>query len=111
MGSIHNLGSPADNGLAESITSPRKGKVQPGEDQVQLATVPLSAEVEQIQSKDPSSFQAVMADAIHKLRVAASESSNPIEAAFLSQLANRFQALEEAGNGGAPADPVQNPST
>jgi len=26
-------------------------------------------------------------------------------------LANRFQALEEAGNGGAPADPVQNPST
>ena len=27
------------------FTSPRKGKVQPGEDQVQLATVPLSAEV------------------------------------------------------------------
>ena len=49
-----------------------------------------------------------MADAIHKLRVAAPESSNPIEAAFLSQLANRFQArLKRLANGGALPTPCR----
>lgn len=63
--------------------------------------MPLSAQVEQLQGTDASTFQAVLSDAIRKLRAAASESSDPVEAAYLSDLANRFQWLEEASNAGA----------
>jgi hypothetical protein len=59
---------------------------------------------------DASSFQAVVSDAIRKLRAAASGSSDPVEAAYLSELANRFQRLEDAGNAGALPNSAWNPS-
>ncbi len=99
MGPLSNLGNPAAIGPSDSSLSKRKD-VQVPEDQVQLATVPLLAQVEQIRKADASSFRAVLGDAIRKLRVAAAETSDPREAAYFSDLANRFQRLEEAGQPG-----------
>jgi hypothetical protein len=102
MSSIENLG--ALNFISPSDSTPA-ARVQPvavGEDQVQIATIPLTAQVQQLESKTPSSFHAVLDDAIRELRVAASQSTNAIEIAYLSGLADRFQQLEEEG-AGAPA--------
>jgi hypothetical protein len=110
MGSIHDLGNLTAIGLSDFSSSARKTSVQPGDDQVQLATVPLAAQVEQLQRTDASSLQAVLSDAIRKLRSAASESSDPVEAGYLSDLANRFQWLEEAGNADALSNPAQDPT-
>jgi hypothetical protein len=109
MGPIHNLDNLVVTGPSESGHSGRKAGVPTGEDQAQLATVPLSAQVEQIHATDASSFQAVLNDAIHKLRVAASETLDPAESGYLSGMANRFQQLAEASNEGNLSSPVGNP--
>jgi hypothetical protein len=98
MGPINNLGNLAAPGPSDTGSSGRKADVPRGEDQAQLATVPLSAQVQEIHRTDPSSFQAVLSDAIRKLRAAAAESSDPAEAAYLSGLANGFQRLVEANS-------------
>ena len=108
MGPIQHLGNLVATGPSDSSPAPRKPGVQPVGDQAQLATVPLSAQVDQIHRTDPSSFQAVLSDAIRKLRVAAAGSSDPAEAAFLSGLADRFQRLSETSNTGAPPVPAGN---
>ena len=100
MGVISNLGNLVPADLPESRPSARKAGAKPGEDQAQLATVPLSAQVEQIHGTDPSNFQAVLSDAIHKLKVAAADSSDPAETAYLLAIADRFQQLAEANNAG-----------
>ncbi len=107
MGSIHNLGNPAAIGPSESPSPTRKAGAQPGADQVQLATVPLPAQIDQRTRTDPASFKTVLRDSIEKLRVAASQSSDPAEAAYLSGLANRFQRLEAAED----SSPAQNASS
>ncbi len=66
-----------------------------GEDQVQIASVPLTTEVEQ--PNVVPSLNTVLDSAIRQLRAAASESTNAIETAYLSGLADRFQRLEETG--------------
>ena len=53
------------------------------------------------------SFKTVLRDSIQKLRAAASQCSDPAEAAYLSGLANRFQRLEEA----EASMSAQNPSS
>jgi hypothetical protein len=75
----------------------------PVEDQVQIATVPSVAQVEQLQSTRPSSLQAVLGDAILKLRAAAFQSNDPSEIAYLSGIADRFQRIEENGEWTAPS--------
>jgi len=102
MGSINNLGNPPAIGPAESPSPTRKAGIQPGADQVQLATVPLPAQLDQRTRTDPSNFKTVLRDSIEKLRVAASQCSDPAEAAYLSGLANRFQRLEEAEDSSSP---------
>ena len=96
MGSIHNLGNPSAMDPSESTSPTRRASNQSGADQVQLATVPLSTQLDQHARTDPSSLKTVLRDSIQKLRVAASQCSDPAEAAYLSGLANRFQRLEQA---------------
>jgi len=110
MGPIHNFGDQTTVGPSDSSFPTRKANVQPTEDQAQLAAVPLSAQLEQLQKTDAPRFQAVLSDAVRELRAAASTSSDPVEAAYLSDLANRFQWLEESGNAGAPSNSVESPS-
>jgi hypothetical protein len=83
----------------------------PVEDQVQIATIPSSAQVELLQSTSPTSFEAVVADSIRKLRTAALQSTDPAEAQALSGLADRFQRLEEDGQANASSNPAQNVSS
>lgn len=115
MDLINHLGDPTFIGLSNpSLSAPviRIPPVPPLEDQVQIATVPSTAQVELIQSTSPSSFQDVMGDAIHKLRAAALQTTDPGEAAYLSGLADAFQRLEDAGiPPSAPSNSASNPST
>lgn len=106
MSSIENLGALSFIGLADSAPAARVQPTAKVEDQVQIATVPLTAQV-QLENKAPSSFHAVLDSAIRQLRDAASQSTNAMETAYLSGLADRFQRLEEAG-AGAPQNPAQN---
>jgi hypothetical protein len=111
MGSINNFGDVTFAGPWASSFSATATHIQPvpaAEDQVQIATIPPTAEVEQLQTTNPSSFEAVVGDAIHKLRAAALRSTDPLEAAYLSGLADRFQQLEEAGDASPSANPTQN---
>jgi hypothetical protein len=105
MGSIHNLGNPPAIGPSDSLSPARKASNQPSADQVQLATVPLPAQVDQLPRTEPSTFKAILSSSIQELRIAASQCSDPAEAAYLSGLANRFQRLEAEED----SSPVQDP--
>jgi hypothetical protein len=111
MGPIRNLGDLAGNGPSDSSASTRKASGQAVEDQAQLSTVPLETQVEQIQSTHPSSFEAVLHDAIRGLRAAAAESADPAQVAYLSGLANRFQRLEDTGVPDVSSNVNPNPSS
>jgi hypothetical protein len=111
---INNLGdvtftSQPDPSFSASAT--RSIPVPPLEDQVQISTIPSTAQVELVQITNPSSFQAVVGEAIQKLRTAASRSTDPVETAYLSGLADRFQRLEEAGYASASTGPAQSPAS
>jgi hypothetical protein len=106
MGSIHNLGDPSAIGPSDPNSVKRKAEgIQPAEDQVQLATIPFPAQVDQLSRTDPSSLKNVLSDSVQQLRVAASQSSDPGEAAYLSGLADRFQRLEEEANSATSPSP------
>jgi|ERR1700677_1180059 hypothetical protein len=112
MGSISNLVDLAVTGASDSGSSTPTKHIPPeppAEDQVQIATIPSSSQVEQLQTTSPSSFQAVVADSIRKLRTAAMQSTDPAEVAALSDLADRFQRLEE-DQVSSPSNTVQNSS-
>jgi hypothetical protein len=114
MGSINNLDDVTFSGPLTATFSAPTARIPPAppvEDQVQIASIPTTAEVERLQTMNPSSFQAVVGDAIQKLRAAALRSTDPLEAVYLSGLADRFQRLEEAGEAASPANPAQNLST
>jgi hypothetical protein len=111
MGTISNLGDLTFTGVSDSSPSaPVKHNPPepPMEDQVQIASIPSSEQVEQLQSASPSNFQEVVADSIRKLRIAASQSTDPAEVAALSDLADRFQRLEEYGQGNDSFNATQN---
>jgi hypothetical protein len=114
MGSISKLGGLTFTGLSgSSLSTPTKHipPQPPVEDQVQIASIPSSAEVEQLQSTSPSSFQAVVSDSIRMLRTAAFQSTDPVEAEYLSGLADRFQRMQEDGQASAPSGAAQTPSS
>jgi hypothetical protein len=106
MGLIGNIGDATFIGPSGS-TSTSAARVQPvsaAEDQVHLATIPLTLQAEQqLQAKVPPNLPAVLGEAIRNLRAAAVDSSNPIDQAYLSGLADRFQRLQESG--GAQSSP------
>ena len=66
MGSISKIGGLTFPRLSD-FSAPTKHvpPAQPIEDQVQIAAVSSSVQVEQLQSTSPSSLQAVFADAIY----------------------------------------------
>jgi hypothetical protein len=66
-------------------------------DLVDVSTVPALSQVEPLQTRNPEQFQAVLTDAVRQLRAAAFQTTDPVEAAYLSSLANRFQRLELSG--------------
>lgn len=111
MGLISNLGELTYGGPSQSSFPAARTRVQPApatDDQVHLSTVPFTALAEQqLQDKEPPNLQAVLGDAVRNLRAAASQSSNPMEAAYLSGLADRFQRLEESGDASAPPQSAQ----
>jgi hypothetical protein len=110
MGSISKLGDLTFSGPSDSTFSAPVKHVPPQppiEDQVQIATIPSASQVEQLQSTSASSFEAVLADSIRKLRTAASQSTDPAEVQYLSGLADHFQRLEEDSQTSAPSNAVQ----
>jgi hypothetical protein len=114
MSSISEIGDVTLASFSDStFSTPTKHipPVPPMEDQVQIAAVPSSVQVEQLQSSSPSSFQAVVADAILKLRAAALHSTDPAEVTYLSDLADRFQLLEEDGQASGLSITPQNLSS
>ncbi len=100
MGSISNIGDPAFIGPSGSASTSvaRVEPVSAEQDEVHLATIPLTLQAEQqLQAKVPPNLPAVLGEAIRNLRAAAVDSSNPIDAAYLSGLADRFERLQESG--------------
>jgi hypothetical protein len=110
MGSISNLGELTFDGPSNSPSSAFATPVQPtyaAEDQVHLASVPLTVQAELgLEDKEPPNLKEVLGDAIRNLRAAATQSANPIQAAYFSGLAERFERLEESG-GTAPSATAQ----
>jgi hypothetical protein len=66
-------------------------------DTVEISTIPPLSQAEQIQSTNPSQYQTVLTDAVRELRAAASKTNDPLEAAYLLDLAGKFQQLQESG--------------
>lgn len=89
MGVIYNPGNLVPTGPSDSRPSTRMTGVKPSEDRAQLATVSLAAQAAQINRTDPPRFQAILSDAMRKLKVAC-----------LSGMADRSQQLAEASDAG-----------
>jgi hypothetical protein len=100
MGLIGNIGDATftDPSGPASTSTARVQPVSAAQDQVHLATIPLTSQAEQqLLAKVPPNLPAVLGEAIRNLRAAAVESSNPIDAAYLSGLADRFERLQATG--------------
>jgi hypothetical protein len=107
MSAIVSLGDQAFISPAGSTSTVRVQASSSPVDQVQISTLPLTAQIEQLQREDPPNFRAVVGDAIRQLRAAAWQSTNQVEAAYLSGLADRFQRLAETSISESPADATQ----
>ena len=62
----------------------------------QVAT--LFQQLKQLQTSDPSEFKRVLTDAAGQLQAAAQQQPDPTQAAFLNNLASRFQDAANTGN-------------
>ena len=72
-------------------------------DTVALESVPLLPQVEQLKATNVSEFQRTLTNAVRELRVAANDTTDPLQASYFLGLANRFQQLqEETTNYSAP---------
>jgi hypothetical protein len=58
----------------------------------------LFQQLKQLQTSDPSEFKQVLTDAAGKLQAAAQQQTDPTQAAFLNNLASRFQDAANTGN-------------
>jgi hypothetical protein len=76
--------------------------VSPSSDRVEISSVPSTSELELLPSPVP--FRVVVANAVLDLRDVAARSTDPQEAAYLIDLANRFQTLAEASGSSTPTD-------
>ncbi|HEY1757485.1 MAG TPA: hypothetical protein VGG72_19085 [Bryobacteraceae bacterium] len=99
IGSVNNISDLAFTGPSDSsyLAATRHIPPEPPiEDQVQIASIPSAAQVEQLQSTNPSTFQQVVADAIGQLRTAEAQSTDPGEVAVLSGQAASFERMEDS---------------
>lgn len=71
-------------------------------DLIEISTIPPLSQAEQIQAANPSQYQSVLTDAVRELRAAAAQTNDPLEVAYLLDLAGKFQQLQETGGGSAP---------
>jgi len=58
----------------------------------------LFQQFKELQSSDPAELKKVLTDAASKLRTAAQQQSDPSQASFLSNLADRFQKAADTGD-------------
>jgi hypothetical protein len=66
-------------------------------DLIEISTIPRLSQAEQIQSTNPSQYQTVLTDAVRELKAAALKTNDPLEVAYLLDLAGKFQQLQETG--------------
>jgi hypothetical protein len=70
-----------------------------GGDQVNLSQVgQLFQQLSQLQNSNPAEFKKIATDAANQLNAAAQQTTDPGQAAFLSNLAATFQKSADAGN-------------
>jgi hypothetical protein len=67
------------------------------QDLVEIANVPVLAQVEPLKTANPTEFQSVLSNAIVHLREAEFQTTDPEQQAYLAGLADRFQQLTENG--------------
>jgi hypothetical protein len=58
----------------------------------------LFQDLKQLETSNPTEFKQVTTDAANQLRAAASQTTDPQQAAFLNNLAERFQTAATTGN-------------
>ena len=58
----------------------------------------LFQELSQLQTSNPAEFKQVVTDAANKLTAAASQATDPAQAQFLTNLADKFQQAAQDGN-------------
>jgi hypothetical protein len=58
----------------------------------------LFKDLKQLQTSDPAEFKQVVTDAATQLRNAASQATDPQQAGFLNNLADKFQTVASTGN-------------
>ena len=118
MGSINTLGStlstinqsllaelssvlPTKNTANTAASTPVSG------DSANLSQVgQLFQELEQLQTSDPTALKKVLEDAAAKFSTAAQQSTDPTQASFLTNLADRFQKAADTGDLSALRQPA-----
>src|ERR1700722_3764343 len=58
----------------------------------------LFQQLQQLQTTNPADFKQVTASAASQLQAAAKQSTDPAQASFLSNLADKFQQASQSGN-------------
>lgn len=58
----------------------------------------LFQELQQLETSNPADFQKVTADAASQFQQAAQQATDPAQASFLSNLADKFQQASQSGN-------------
>jgi len=123
MSSVYSLGATASVGesWANPTSSPRSTLAagysgsaafpaadDTADDTKDTSTIPTLAKVEELEGSNPSQFQHVVTDAVTQLKSVARETSDPIAASYLWNLANRFELALDSGDGlPAPAVPAK----
>ncbi len=110
MGSINSLGStlnsinqslltelspylPSKNAVDSAGSAPVSG------DSVNFSQVgQLFQELQQLQTSDPTALKKVLEDAATKFSAAAQQATDPTQASFLTNLADRFQKAADTGD-------------
>jgi len=83
------------NGATSTSLPPYVTAVPTPKDLVEIANVPAASQLDSLQTGDPVDLRAVLSSAVLQLQDASRQTSNPIEAAYLSSLADRFQRIQD----------------
>jgi hypothetical protein len=99
MSSVYSL-SGISNIAADWYGRPTVGQslttLPPSDDPKDVSTVPDFSQIEELKGANPTEFQQVVTDAVAKLKLAASQTSDPFASSYLWTLANQFQLTLDA---------------
>ena len=105
IGSTNSVNSSVLNEIARYSTNSAQTKAgssvagSPPTDTAEVSqTASLFKELAGLHSTDPAEFKQVLTDAAAKFKEAAGKATDPEQAQFLKDLANRFQNAAESGN-------------